>query len=328
MQSTRLIIKLVTWIFLLFLSVSCTGLYQTEKNADTSLQHVSVTQDGTLLAEYAPVFILEDSTKNYNRIGTPAVRDSGSGEPDVYVDPLRPTIYSMEQKFQDKGAVYTNLIYRVHFERTPFNHLTAGRNVGLIVIITLNQKNKPLLITTVHTCGCYLAIIPTSNLPDKSYPKNWPLGDRNIYGESLPSLIEIKQADDAQHKFVFRIRGETHRVMNLGLLAEDTAIPHSEFVTAQLRPMDELRRLPFGNFEISFFETKGPRKGYVRNSHKLFERLLMSWWAMDWRVGEDKDLGPREETGTTFYTSLKFWTWKKSDLWNFANFLEYWGWTL
>lgn len=327
MDTMKLIIRFITGLLLLS-SVACTGLHQPKQAAELPLQYVAVKHDNSLLAKYAPVFILEDSTKNYNRIGTPAVRDNGSGAPDVYVDPLRSTIYSMEQKFRDEGAIYTNLIYRVHFERTPFNHLTAGRNVGLIVIITLNQKNKPLLITTVHTCGCYLAIIPTSNLSDKSYPKDWHLGDHNIYGESLPGLIEIKQPDDAQHKFVFRIRSETHRVMHLGLLAEDTAIPHSEFVTAQLRPMDELRKLPFGNSEISFFETKGSRKGYVRNSQKPFERLLMSWWSMDWRVGEDKDLGPSEETGTTFYTSLKFWAWEKSDLWNFANFLKYWGWVL
>jgi hypothetical protein len=61
---------------------------------------------------------------------------------------------------------------------------------------------------------------------------------------------------------------------------------------------------------------------------KPLEKLFMSWWSMDWRVGEDKDLGPKEKTGTTFYTSLKFWAREKSDLWNFARFLKYWGWEL
>jgi hypothetical protein len=54
----------------------------------------------------------------------------------------------------------------------------------------------------------------------------------------------------------------------------------------------------------------------------------MSWWAMDLYVGEDKDFGPGEDTGTTFYTSLKFWDRKKSDMWNFNDFLSYWGWKL
>ncbi|MCD6581444.1 MAG: hypothetical protein J7K90_06540 [Desulfuromusa sp.] len=327
MQSTKLIIRLIVSIFLLSLSVSCTGLHLTEKGADTTLQYVSVTQDGTLLAKYAPVFILEDTVRSYNRMGTPAARDNGRGVPEVYIDQRRSTIYSMEQKFKTKNGEYTNLTYRIHFERIPFKHLTAGKNVGLLVIVTVDQNDKPLLLTTVHTCGCYLAIIPTSNLSEKSYPENWPLSGQNIYGERLPGIIGVKQPDNAQDKFVLRIRGETHRVMHVDLLPENAITSHSDFVTALLKPMDDLRKLPFGDTEISFFETKGPRKGYVRNSHKPFERLLMSWWSMDWRIGEDKDLGPSEETGTTFYTSLKFWAWKKSDLWNFANFLEYWGWT-
>ncbi len=34
----------------------------------------------------------------------------------------------------------------------------------------------------------------------------------------------------------------------------------------------------------------------------------MSWWTMDWQIGEDKAYGPGSDiTGTTFYTSTKFW---------------------
>ncbi|MFK5925321.1 MAG: hypothetical protein QM483_01705 [Desulfuromusa sp.] len=308
------------------LSSACTGLHQADKSADMIPQYVSIEYDESLLGRYAPIFVIEDSAKSYNRIGTPAVRANGEGKPDVYIDPQHPTIYSMEQKFKTKGKDFTNLIYRIHFEKTPFNHLTAGRNIGLIVIITLNQNGLPLLITTVHTCGCYLAIIPTSNLSRKVYPEDWPLDGQNIYGEHLPSQIEIKESFNQQQKFVLRIRSETHRVMHLDLIAKDALSSPQNFTIASLKPMEALRKLPFGGSEISFFETQGARKGYVRNSHKPFERLLMSWWAMDWRIGEDKDLGPKEQTGTTFYTSLKFWAWEKSDLWNFTDFLQHWGW--
>ncbi|MDX2481922.1 MAG: hypothetical protein QNK24_16495 [Desulfuromusa sp.] len=295
---------------------------------EISPQYVSAEHSNSLLARYAPIFILEDPAKSYNKIGTPAVREDKNGQPDVYVDSHKPTIYAMEQKFKDNGGDYTNLIYRVHFEKTPYKHLTAGRNLGLFFIVTLNQKNQPLLVTTVHTCGCYLAIIPTSYLPKESYPENWPLGGQDVFGEYLPSFIDMKESVDAQHKFVFSIRGGTHRVMHLDLSTESDITSPADFVTAALEPMTSLRELPFGDSKISFFETEGARKGYVRNSHKPYERLFMSWWAMDWRVGEDKDVGPREETGTTFYTSLKFWAWKKSDLWDFAEFLKYWGWKL
>lgn len=327
MLSIKLMIKLVFCFILLSLSVSCTGIQQRAKKA-TPPQYVTVEQDGTRLAQYAPVYIIEESNKDFNRIGTPAVRKDKNGNPDVFIDPLSATIYAMEQQVKINDKNYTNLIYRVHFQKTPFNHLTAGKNVGLITIVTLNQKQQPVLITTVHTCGCYLAIIPTSYLPPQSYPENWPLDGQDVYGERLPSRLELKPLSAQQLKFVLQIKSETHRVMHLDALPLNESIPSTNVITAQLNPMSALKKLPFANTEISFYETEGPRKGYVRNSHKPLEKLFMSWWSMDWRIGEDKDLGPKEKTGTTFYTTLKFWEREKSDLWNFADFLGYWGWKL
>jgi len=326
--SIQQVLGFAAGFFLLSLSVSCTTLQPAKKAVESIPLFVSAEQDGTLLAQFAPVFILEDATRSYNRIGTPTVRKDGSDRPDVYVDPNQPTIYSMEKPFQGKEGNYTNLIYRIHFEKTPLTHLTGGKNVGLLVVITLDQDDKPLLITTIHTCGCYLAFTPTSSLSDTAYPKGWSLNDQNVYGERLPGLIVIKPPLDAQSRYVFRIRSETHRVMGLDLLPAENITSPPGFVAAPLKPMADLRKLPFGDSKISFFETEGARKGYVRNSHKPLERLLMSWWAMDWRIGEDKDLGPSEETGTVFYTSIKFWAREESDLWDFAAFLEYWGWEL
>lgn len=319
------LLQVIAGLLLLF-SVSCTGLQPPGKTAETSRQYVAVRQNSSLLEKYAPAFILEDTAKSYNRIGTAAVRANSDGAPDVYIDPLQPTIYAMTQKFEDQGRVYTNLIYRVHFEKIPFKHLTAGRNVGLIIILTINQNEQPLLLTTVHTCGCYLAVIPTADLAEEAYPKNWDVNGQKIYGERLPGLIEIPLSMHDPYRFVFWIRAGTHRVMNVTRLPAQEIIAHPNFVAAALQPMAALRTLPFMDSKISFFETEGARKGYVRNSYKPLERLFMSWWAMDWRVGEDKDLGPSEETGTTFYTSLKFWARDTSDLWNFPEFLRYWGW--
>jgi len=325
MLSIKTMMKLVVWIFLLSLSVSCTGVQQMAKDGSLS-QYVSVARDGSRLALYAPVYIIEESSKDFNRIGTPAVRKDDNGDPDVFIDPQVPTIYAMEQKVQIKANNFTNLIYRVHFQETPYNHLTGGKNVGLITIVTLDQKEQPVLITTVHTCGCYVGIVPTSYLPDKAFPEQWPPEAQKVYGEQLPSRLELKPLWDRQQKFVLQIRSETHRVMNLDVLSEKDIPSATHVITARLKPMSALTKLPFNDTVISFFETEGARKGYVRNSHKPLERLFMSWWSMDWRIGEDKDLGPKEQTGTTFYTSLKFWARDKSDLWNFADFLKYWGW--
>ena len=306
----------------LLLTAACSGL-QSPKATAPVIQTISASNNGSLLANNAPIFRLEEADKSYNRIGTPRIREKDNGDIEAYVDSSQATIYAMEQPFSSQGEQYTNLIYRVHFEKTPFNHLTAGKNVGLIAVITLNSLQQPILLTTVHTCGCYFAIIPTSSLPNNSYPQNWSMHGQEIYGERLSSLINMEPAVAAQHRFVIAVRSETHRVMQVTREAGN-----ENFHPAALQPMTKLRQLPVGERKISFFETTGSRKGYVRNSIKPYERLLMSWWSLDWRVGEDKDFGSREQTGTIFNTSLKFWARQQSNMWNFAKFLNYWGWRL
>jgi hypothetical protein len=54
----------------------------------------------------------------------------------------------------------------------------------------------------------------------------------------------------------------------------------------------------------------------------------MSWWTMDWHIGEDKAYDPSVSTGATFSTSTKFWEKDRSDMVNFPQFLQYWGWNL
>lgn len=321
MKPGILTIRLLALALLVCLA-ACAGL-PTQHSERHAPAYVTAESSDSLLSRYAPLLILEEADKSYNRIGTPAIRVDEHGEAEAYVDPVRPALYAMQQSFHSGGRDYTNLIYRVHFEKIPYRHLTAGRNVGLIILITLDENENPLLLTSVHTCGCYLAFVPTSDLTEEAYPENWPLVSQQVYGERLPGQISIPEHQP--YRFALQIRSGTHRVMGLELVAEEDIAP-SRLLKVELQPMEALRQLPFGQQRISFFETDGPRKGYVRGSQKPYERLLMSWWAFDWRVGEDKDFGPREETGTTFYTSLKFWAREESDLWNFSRFLRYWGW--
>lgn len=270
---------------------------------------------------------MADYQHDYNRIGAPAARHEASGQTRVFIDTSRPAIYTLVQKFTCGGRHYTNLIYRVHFPEVPWPNLSAGRNVGLLVYVTLNDRYEPLLITTLHTCGCYLALIPSSHLSRTSWPSDWAADRQEVYGERLPGLLAWPEPTSAE-RLVVSLRGETHRVMEVGLREvanPDAATPGP---TAELIPMAALERLPLDAGEVSFFEGKGGRKGYVRESRKVLERLLISWWALDARVGEDKALGPPEETGATLYTSLKFWDRRASDIWNFPEFLNYWGWRL
>ena len=100
-------------------------------------------------------------------------------------------------------------------------------------------------------------------------------------------------------------------------------------IRAEIQPLASLKKLHVNDYETtSFYETSGPRKGYVKGSFKIRERIFMNWLALDWRVGEDKIFGKDENDGILFYTSLKPWDRKKSDMRYFVIFLNYWKWKL
>jgi len=319
---------IVPVLFLLFLS-SCASL---PKHPPVSaLKTYEISDDRSLLSRYSPLFIIENPEDRFNLIGTPGARITENGKEEIFVDYSVPTIYTEMRNFQTVKDSYTNLIYRIHFEKVPFGlipfHIGKGKNVGLIIMITLNSKSEPVLYTTVHTCGCYIAFIPTSYMLHDAFPKGWGEGRQYVFGESLPSLLDHKGLNLNDAKLMILIRAASHRVKDMWLAHSDHFNKHNTII-ADTQAMISLERLPLGDGTSSFYETSGSRKGYVKGSHKPLERLLMSWWAFDWRMGEDKKLGKNKDEGPLFYTSLKPWTREKSDLRNFVSFLSYWGWGL
>ena len=290
--------------------------------------------DQSNISLYAPVFLVEESDLPHNRIGTPAAINNETNELSIYVDPEKPSIYVQEIFFQTENATYINYIYRIHFQKVPFSlfpfHLTSGKNVGLIVVVTVDEGNNPVLITTVHTCGCYLAFVPTSFLYEEAFPDGWDLENQKVYGENLPGLLDFNESRHASQNFkiVIFLKNGTHRVKWISTEYLDNIEKNYRVLLAPMIPTKQLKFLDRNDKTTSFFETSGSRRGYVKGSYKPFEKIFMSWWAMGLYVGEDKDYGPREDTGTIFYTSLKFWERKKSDMWNFNDFLSYWGWKL
>ncbi len=315
----------------LLLLASCARL---DVPADSSALLAVTTQDkGRPTERFVPVFLVEDPEKTYNLPGTPRVSVAKNGSECISIDPAQASIYTKEHRFSTERGSYTNLIYRIHFSETPLSlfpfNLGAGRNVGLLVIVTLNGKGQPLLYTTMHTCGCYLAFVPTTYLPDDAYPEDWRKDGRQIvYTKSLPAFLDFTASDPAGSRALVQIESATHRIKDIRL-ADRAALAAFNIRYARLSPLDSLKTLPAGNGgTTSFYETAGGRKGYVKGSRKIWERLLISWWALDWRVGEDKEFTADPQDGPVFYTSLKPWARYASDLRNFTPFLEYWGWKL
>ncbi len=274
-----------------------------------------------------PAFLIEKAGRPYNRIGTPAASATNGDHPRIIVDPATATVYHERQTFTTAQGTYTNEVYRVHFEKVPFGwgafNLTAGNNPGLLIIYTLDDDGVPLLITTVHTCGCYLAFLPTTALKAAAYPPGWPTKHQWIYGQTLPAQLPVPVD---QHRVVFTVIDQTHRIGWAEVIKSDELTARYEQVHADLAPLQSLNRLPFEDTTVSFFETEGPRAGYVKNNTKPLERLLIGWWAFDFRVGEDKAFLGGDTSTIPLYTSLKFWAREASDLKDFPRFLAYWGW--
>ncbi|MBW2408037.1 MAG: hypothetical protein JRF17_11750 [Deltaproteobacteria bacterium] len=288
--------------------------------------------NNSLILRQTPFFLTHNSASTYNRIGRPSARFDDQGNEQIYVNTEHPVIYYLKRHFTTSKGQYTNLIYRVHFPKVPFSlipfHLTAGENVGLMVVITLDAVQRPVLVTTVGTCGCYQSIVPTSFLPRDALPLKWQDKPVNVYGEILPSRLNFKNVENPS--LLIHIRPNVHRVMDLEIVdkQEIKKSRHFMIIPAALAPMQELESIPINSGTTSFFYNKGVLKGHVKGSVKPWESLFMSLLSLDFFVGTDKVYADRKETGNPFYTSIKPWNRNTSDMWDFATFLKFWGWRL
>lgn len=284
-----------------------------------------------LVQEFAPVFIVEAADKSHNKIGTPAATLTKGGKEEVRVDPAQATVYTQVETFDTDRDHYTNLIYRVHFEKNPFTwvplNVGAGENVGAIAVITLNSNDEPVWLTTVQSCGCYHAIVPTDYLPEEAYPDDWSSGELDVYGEHLPALLPMKAKAEDNPRIVITIRGDSHRCKDISVQSMESIPEGFEHLEAAAAPMDALKHLPLPNGEeTSFYHTKGHRKGLVKGAYKPLETLLFGLWSWDHNVGQDREYGPKRKVGRRFYTTLFFARKKDADMWHYARYLEHNGW--
>lgn len=280
-------------------------------------------------ARLAPHFRVFNPQDGFNRLGRPRAHRDGEGWEHVTVDVSGPAIYHGMTRFATGQGQYTNLVYRVHFPATPFSifpfFIGAGENMGLLVVITLDQAQRPVLVATAGTCGCYLALVPTDLLPAEALPEDWRDAPQEIFGETLPARLDWSKVADPV--LMVSLRPGEHRVMDLAVVprAELASLPAGQRLPAELHDALALERLPLEDSSTSMFHGQGPLDGHVKGAWKPWETLLMSWFSLDLLVGMDKAYPARDNP---FYTSLKPWARQDSDMRDFARFLRYWGWRL
>lgn len=296
------------------------------------LPTAEITAASQLFARFAPAFRVLAATVEHNRIGSPAWRPSADAAGEIFVNPKQPAIYCEKATFNGSLGSYTNLIYRVHFPRVPFGlapfNITYGKQPGLLAVVTLNAADKAVLLSLVHTCGCYLAFIPTTALPPSALPTGWPVGasGQEVHGEFLPVQLDLS---DSAGRLLLTLRPDTHRIMAVEVAAEGDFTGSADATIAMpLRPIAVLDELPAAAGKTSFFYDDGWLKDYVKGAVKPWESLLMSWFSLDLQVGMDKRLSHDPKSCNPFYTSLKPWRRRASDMNDFRRFLAYWGWGL
>ncbi len=316
-------------LFLLPGLTACSHGPLVQRKLAAAAVYVPTDTQKSLSNRFAPVFLIPDSPQSYDKIGRPAARYDNVGNEKIYIDTDHPAIYFCEKKFKTDTGEYTNLIYRIHFPGIPASlfpfHLGAGKNVGLMVVVTMDSRQRPVLVTTVHTCGCYLAMVPTSFLAKEALPDGWNRESRWVYGEILPGMVDYESK--SQPRLLISIRPEVHRVADIRIVESHT-LGNMPRVSMPLVAMESLDEIPINGGFTSFFYEQGLLKGYVKDAVKYWETILLSPISLDFFVGTDKAFKDSNETGKPFYTSLKPWNRSRSDMWCFDRFLKFWGWKL
>lgn len=323
-RSLTLLRRLVIF-FLVFCFSGCASY------SERSLQNETVQLDHSNAGSYdgvLPVFTTLQSDKPHNRIGFIEAFDDERSK-NVRVNTTNPVVYVANRTFTTEKGVYSNSIFRVHFEKTPFSlvpfYLTAGKHPGLLVVLTRDRHKHVVLVTFVQTCGCYVTIIPTTWLGRECYPSNWPQKEISVYGETYPAQLEAVGPD----QFIeLIIKPDTHRVMRIQVIGKEE-LSTRNLVTGAVASQDSLRHLKTEQGrETSFYYQAWPLRGHVKGAVKWWEMLLLSIPSLDLFVGMDKEFGSTEQTGNPFYTSLQPWFRTVSDMNDFATFLAFHGWKL
>jgi hypothetical protein len=193
---------------------------------------VSADRARQLLAAHAPVFEIETSGA-FDTFGAPRWRDDGR----IEVDALRPVVYERLTHTVVEGQALLQLVYTLWFPERPASgptDLLAGALDGVIVRITLDTDGRPILLDTIHACGCYHLFFPSARLrprPGAPTDEEWAFAPAALPDAAPPSRL------------VVGIASRTHYVLGVGAMAPGQGLRPGDTVYA-LDSEDRLRRLP------------------------------------------------------------------------------------
>ncbi len=186
-----------------------------------------------LLNRHAPAFEVE--TKGiFDRIGEIKF---GPHE-QVIVEPAKSAVYQRVGFTRIAGKTHVQLSYSAWFTERPKSataafDLLGGHLDGVIVRITLDHDGLPMLVDSIHGCGCYHLFFPTPTLAPSPAPTEnieWA-----FVPETLPTFV-------AGQRVVVRIASGTHYLTSIRIV--DAFKPATPLQIYQLKSERDLLSLP------------------------------------------------------------------------------------
>ena len=219
-----------------------------------------------LLAWHAPAFEVEVRGA-FDQFGTPTWAGAGADlRPSV--DASRAVVYQRIAHMRFAGRWRLQLVYTLWFpERPPRSglDLLAGALDGVIVRLTLGDNGQPILMDTIHACGCYHLFFPSAALQARA---GAPTNEEWMFAPAaLPALT-------TSQRLAVRFASATHYVKGVGALAREAAAGPSpdDTLDYELREEHSLRSLPLpaSTGRRSLYGPDGLVAGTERGERLLF----------------------------------------------------------
>lgn len=215
-------------------------------DADTALR---------LLQTYAPVVHIE-TLSDADRPGR--LRWGEGPAPDVLT--AQPVLYQRIAHTRYGDRVLLQLVYSLWFPERPARHgldLLAGRVDAVVLRLTLDERGRPLMLDSIHGCGCYHVFVPARTLdlrPPPSARIEWA-----FVPATLPELVPGQ-------RLRVHLSASDHQL--IGVAADEVA---AEGTVYQAEHEDQLRSLPtVSGGHRSAFWSSGIMPGTERGERVLF----------------------------------------------------------
>lgn len=208
-----------------------------------------------LLQAYAPVVHIETRSD----ADRPGRLRWGEG-PAPEVQAAQPVLYQRIAHTRYGDRVLLQLVYSLWFAERPARHgldLLAGRVDAVVLRLTLDERGRPLMLDSIHGCGCYHVFVPARSMdlrPPPSVRIEWA-----FVPATLPELAPGQ-------RLRVHLSASDHQL--IGVAADEGAATGTAY---PLEHEDGLRSLPTADGgHRSAFWSHGIMPGTERGERALF----------------------------------------------------------